>query len=131
MYKFVVIISYWIRTFYLPNPFEKFGKNIMIPMGMFEFPIPTNAINILFGSAVLVPFTFWVVGIFYDKGEDRPIKGSILFLLFYALHNGLVYLASLADFAWWAIIGSLLVYLVVLFALLKLVYKLRNCGLVV
>ena len=131
MYKFVVIISYWIRTLYLPNPFEKFGKNIMMQMGMFDFPIPTYAINILFGSVVLVPSTFCVVGLFYDKGEDKPIKGSILFLLFYALHNSLVYLASLADFARWAIIGLLFAYLVVLFALVKLVYKLRNCGLVV
>ena len=131
MYKLVVIISYWIRTFYLPNPFASLGDNIMVPIGMFDFPIPTNAINMFFGSAVLVPITFCIVGRFYHKGEDSPIKGSLLFLLFYTIHNGLVYLASLADFAWWANIGIMLSYLVVLLAFEKLMYKVQNCGVVV
>jgi len=59
--------SVLIRSIYLPNPFE-----------LLEYG---SLYNVLL-SALLVPISFKIVGLFYSRGE-APVLGSLAFLFVY------------------------------------------------
>ena len=46
-----------------------------------EFPVIPEIINILV-EPILGVFTFIIVGLYYDRSEKTPLKGSILYLFF-------------------------------------------------
>ncbi len=87
MYYLVHTVSVIIRQFFVSNPFE--NAAIEVPFGPVFF-------NMIIGAA-LVLITYMVVGIFY-KRRSSPAVGSMLFLLFYLVHNGLLVLMSKAEF---------------------------------
>ena len=87
MYYLVHTVSVIIRQFFVSNPFE--NAAIEVPFGPVFF-------NLIIGAA-LVPITYMVVGIFY-KRRSSPAVGSMLFLMFYLVHNGLLVLMSKAEF---------------------------------
>lgn len=88
MYQFVSSISFFVRQFLLPNPFE---------------PMPLALIYNWVAGAMLYPFTFAVVGMFYERGSD-PAWGSFLYLFFYAVHTGLLMLTGYFGWSQWAIV---------------------------
>ncbi len=92
MYKLIYVLSFLIRQFCLPNPFECFGDMAII-------------YNLIAG-AVLVPVAYALVGTIYDSGS-APALGSLLFLGAYVMLSGMLWLLGQAAFAWWAILGMI------------------------
>ena len=87
MYYLVHTVSAIIRQFFVSNPFE--NAAIDVPFGPVFF--------YMIIEAMLGPITSMVVGIFY-KRRSSPVVGSMLFLLFYLVHNVLLVLMSKAEF---------------------------------
>lgn len=105
MYKLIFLISLVIRQFCLPNPFECFGDKALL-------------YNWIAGL-VLAPVTYYLVGLFYEKGS-LPALGSLMYLVFYAGLTGVLSLLGRVSFAWWAIL------ITVVAALLFVVLLMRN-----
>lgn len=110
MYKFISVISSVIRTFYLPNPFKPLNGRYTLMLLNAEIPITADIINLI-AEPLLYFIAFNVAGLYYSKGIDNPAKGSFLYLLFYCVHAGLIYVLSLLSFAEWAIILVLILYI--------------------
>ena len=113
MYAVISIISLYIRTFLLPNPFTPMLQGLTIDyMGM-SIPIPTAFSELvvmgLFESLIF-SVTYSFVGFYYNKGIDHPAYGSFLYLIFYIFHLGLIYFMSCFFFAWWSVIAAVLVF---------------------
>ena len=106
MYKVMAVISVLIRQFILPNPFDPLGETFTIS-GVTLTPILLNWLV----EPVLHIAAYNVTGIYYLGGE--PELGSILYLFFYCVHVGLIYLMSLAHFTWWAVALILAAYMAV------------------
>lgn len=109
MYKMMAFISVLIRQFLLPNPFEALDEVFSISVLNTEIPIPAVCIN-WFAEPFLHTITFGIVGIYYNKGEHNPAFGSFLYLLFYSIHVGLIYLMGCFNFERIAIIAILICY---------------------
>lgn len=84
LYLLFSSFSWFIRNYYLPNPFESFGVLADL-LNMGDEPL----IHII---------TFGIVGLFYKRGEF-PLLGSILYLLFYIIHNALLNSFSKVNFS--------------------------------
>ncbi len=95
MYGIIAFISIIVRQFLLPNPFVPLGD--VIVRGAVWTPDTFN----LVAGLVLPSISFLTTRIYYDGGE--PAVGSLRFLLFYCVYVGMLYLMSLARFAWWAV----------------------------
>lgn len=108
LYRVIAALSILIRNFYLPNPFEKFENGIFINWIMEPF------IHII---------TFMVVGLFY-KRASAPALGSLLYLFFYAVHVGLLFICSLFSFTQFSISIIIVLYIVILIGLANLKNKL-------
>lgn len=80
IYRFIFLISAFIRQFLLPNPY----KNIML--GYFN----ADLFNILIGSYILHKLSFWLAGCGYYKGIDEPATGSILYLICYCILTAII-----------------------------------------
>lgn len=90
MYKFISLVSLIIRQFCLPNPFEALEFGYLI--------------NIII-EPLLYLMTYTVVGLYYSKGSN-PVLGSVLYLIFYIMHIGLIML--MGFFQWNVIIISII-----------------------
>ncbi|MEN6325859.1 MAG: hypothetical protein ABFD18_06600 [Syntrophomonas sp.] len=112
MYKFIAIISILVRQFAIPNPFEALDSLPTVTIGGVEIILPPIFLNAIAG-VVLVPITFTVVGLFYERGL-APAWGSFLFLLFYCVHTALLYLMSIAGFVTWVVVLIIVVYVALL-----------------
>lgn len=110
MYKFISIISVVIRMFCLPNPFEPLNGKYTFMLLNAEIPITADIINWV-AEPLLHFITFSITGLYYSKGRDNPAKGSFLYLFFYCVHVGLIYVLSLFSFAKLAIILVLILYI--------------------
>lgn len=101
MYRIIAGLSILFRFFLLPNPFLTFENSALI--------------NIV-AEPILYCITFATVGIFYSRGSF-PSGGSILYLMFYIIHVGLLFLWSFLGAS--IIIGIIMltVYYMALFAL--------------
>ncbi len=97
MYKIIALISEFIRLFILPNPFTPLDRSQPIVIGSVAFPITSVLANYI-AAPVLHTLTYAVVGIYYSKDEHGPAKGSFLYLLFYCIHVGMLYLMSIFGF---------------------------------
>lgn len=104
MYKLFATLSFFIRNFYLPNPFADYELGLFINMSM---------------EPILHLITFFLVGLFYKKGSE-PALGSFLYLFFYVVHTGLLLLCGLFNFAVIAVIIILILYIALLIGLLKI-----------
>ena len=113
MYMLFSLISLLIRNFALPNPFEALRGQIVFNYGEIPIEIPPEFLNIV-AEYPLYIITFAIVGIFYSKGIDDPIIGSVLYFVFYCVHIGLLYLLSLCGFATWAIVVIVGMYIALL-----------------
>lgn len=116
MYYLVHTVSVIIRQLFVSNPFE--NAAIEVPFGPVFF-------NMIIGAA-LVLITYMVVGIFY-KRRSSPAVGSMLFLLFYLVHNGLLVLMSKAEFNK-IIIGIILVAYIAFLTVSKKVVMRMTCS---
>lgn len=116
MYYLIYTISVIYRQFFMANPFE--NATIEVPFGPVFF-------NMIIG-AMLVPITYMVVGIFY-KRRSSPAVGSMLFLMFYLVHNGLLVLMSKAEFNK-IIIGIILVAYIAFLTISKKVVMRMTCS---
>ena len=109
MYKIIAFISVIIRQFALPNPFESLDGVFSIPFFDVNFPIHAFYINWV-AEPILHVITFNIVGIYYSRSDHFPAVGSFLYLLFYSIHVGLIYLAGCFNFELIAIIAILICY---------------------
>lgn len=116
MYNIVCLISVIVRQFFVANPFE--NATIEVPFG----PVFFNMIT----GAMLVPTTYMVVGIFY-KRRSSPAVGSMLFLIFYLVHNGLLVLMTKAEFNK-IIIGIILVAYIAFLTISKKIVMRMTCS---
>lgn len=98
MYKFISSSSVFIRQFLLPNPFSA---------------LPNGELYNLLATALLVPITYIIVGLFYKRGA-APALGSFLFLVFYFIHTGILLLCGVFDFNMIACIAISTAYIVIL-----------------
>ena len=88
---FVLAALFWfIRQVAIPNPFEVLGEGIPIIIGEVSFLLTPDILNWI-ADPVIGAITFIVVGLYYIKRSD-PALGSILYMIFYAVHIGLLYL---------------------------------------
>lgn len=126
MYKIISALSFIIRSFYLPNPFEPLGNSITINISGAEIPISPIILNGLM-EPILIIITYSVVGLYYSSSEKKPAKGSFLYLIFYIIHVGLLYLMSKAGFAEWAVIAIIAIYAIAHFVVRSIWNKIC-CG---
>lgn len=99
----ISIMSYLIRQFALPNPFE----NI--------FPNPGSAelANYIFGG-IFVPLAFLLTRTWYVSGSNEKWEGSLGFFINYCILTGLLILISkfITDIYW--IVGIFLIVYIAL-----------------
>lgn len=94
MYVTVATIFWFIRQFFMPNPFAALGEGIAITILDSSVMLTPEVLNGIVGL-FLFPITFFVVGLYYSRGAC-PVWGSILYMLFYCLHTCILYWMSLA-----------------------------------
>lgn len=99
MYGIVMTLCSLARFFLLPN---------CLQMAM-DFPDYSIYILVL-AEPIIHLITYWTVGAYYQKGRDNPIKGSLLYCLFYFVHTGLFYLIGEFDFKAIAFVITIVVY---------------------
>lgn len=80
MYKIVSIISYFIRQFYLPNPYLKF----------FETEVYADIFNIIVGGTILHVYAYFLTSGTYDKGKYSSWVGSFWYCVNYILNIYLI-----------------------------------------
>lgn len=107
MYKIIASISLIIRQFYIPNPFE---------------PRTDAWILNIFAEPIMHMVTFSVVGIFYERGS-APALGSLLYLIFYFIHTGLLMLMGYFQWTKIAIIIIAVLYVCTLCIIKHLINK--------
>lgn len=94
IYKIVSITFWVIRQFFMPNPFEALGDGIVATIGESEILLTPDMLNLIAGG-VLPTITFIVVGVYYIS-KSCPAWGSILYMVFFCIHTGLLYLLCIA-----------------------------------
>lgn len=98
MYKLICLSSIFIRQFLLPNPFSKLHN--------------AELYNWL-ATGLLVPITYFIVGLFYKRGA-APAIGSFLFLFIFIIHTGILLLCGVFHFNAFACIIISIVYVAIL-----------------
>lgn len=114
IYTSLATIFWFVRQFAIPNPFEVLGEGLTITISEVPIILSPELLNWL-ADPIIYAFTFSVVGLYYIKGSV-PAWGSVLYMLFYAIHIGLVYwVMSLYPIVW------LMVFIAVSYAVLHIV----------
>ena len=90
IYSALATIFWLVRQFAIPNPFEALGEGLTITIGEAPLLLPPELLNWI-ADPIIAAITFAVVGLYYIKGSE-PALGSILYMVFYAVHIGLLYL---------------------------------------
>jgi len=90
IYSALATIFWLVRQFVIPNPFEALGDGITIMIGDAPLLLTPEILNWI-ADPIIAAITFGVVGLYYIKGSE-PALGSILYMVFYAVHIGLLYL---------------------------------------
>lgn len=83
-------IFWFIRQFAMPNPFEALGDGLTITISGATMLLTPGILNWI-ADPVIFAITYGVVGLYYTKGSE-PSWGSILYMFFYAVHIGILYL---------------------------------------
>ena len=90
IYSALATLFWLIRQFAIPNPFEALGEGLTITIGEAPLLLSPELLNWI-ADPIIGAITFSVVGLYYIKGS-APAWGSILYMIFYAMHIGLLYL---------------------------------------
>ena len=90
VYSTLATIFWLVRQFAIPNPFEALGEGLTITIGEIPLLLTPEILNWI-ADPIIAAITFGVVGLYYIKGSE-PALGSILYMFFYAVHIGLLYL---------------------------------------
>lgn len=99
MYTSLATIFWFVRQFAIPNPFEVLGEGLIITISEVPIILSPELLNWL-ADPIIYIVTFGVVGLYYIKGS-APAWGSVLYMLFYVIHIGLVYwVMSLYPIVW-------------------------------
>ena len=123
MYRMMVIISWFIRQFWISNPFEALGEGLVVRIGEKSLLLNPELLN--WGIGFILPgVTYFVVGFYYEKGS-APALGSILYLLVYCVHIFLLRIVSLFRFSTWVVVAIVLLYI----GCHVVLTRIRNCGL--
>lgn len=109
MYKFIAAVSVLLRQFILPNPFESLGESFDVTLFDITIQMTPDILNWIVEPGLHL-LAFGVTRIYYARGLQDPSVGSLLYLIFYALHTGLLILMSTASFAWWVVIPLVVLY---------------------
>jgi hypothetical protein len=123
LYKLITAFSLSIRNFILPNPFEQLPVPLSISISGTEVVIPAVVINWLI-EPILYRISFMVAGIYYKKGIDNPAKGSFLYLLFYCVHVGLLFVLSGFQFSTLIVVVTIIAYMALHVIVSVIKYKL-------
>ncbi|MBE6809802.1 MAG: hypothetical protein E7521_01930 [Ruminococcaceae bacterium] len=111
LYGIIAVVSILVRQFVLPNPFEPLGETFTLSIKDFSISL-TPAVANLIAEPALHAIAFAVVGIYYSRENHEPAFGSFLYLLFYLIHIGLIYIISSFGFTPVAIVIILVVYVI-------------------
>lgn len=95
MYKLIKLASVLVRQFLLPNPFAA---------------LPNGELYNGLATIILVPITFFIVGLFYKRGS-APAVGSFLFLVFYLIHTFILMLCGVFNFNEIACAAIIVIYI--------------------
>ena len=90
LYTFLATLFWIIRQFAIPNPFDALGEGLVVAIGAAPILLSPELLNWIV-DPMIATITFGVVGLYYI-GRSDPALGSILYMFFYALHIGLLYL---------------------------------------
>ena len=80
MYKFISIISLFIRQFYLPNPY----------VGYFNIELYADIFNIVVGGSILHIYAYFLTSSIYNKYGQPSWVGSFLYCINYILNTYLI-----------------------------------------
>lgn len=80
MYKIISIISFFIRQFYLPNPYANF----------FEIEVYADIFNIMVGGTILHIYSYFLTSSIYDKDKHSSWVGSFWYCVNYILNTCLI-----------------------------------------
>ena len=120
-YSTLATLFWLIRQYAIPNPFEALGEGITVTIGGAPILLSPEILNWI-ADPIIGAFTFLVVGIYYISGSN-PTKGSILYMLFYTIHIGMLFLISSVYPTIWLIVLIAVIYLAFHVALLILKFK--------
>ncbi len=112
MYRIFSVLSFLIRQFVLPNPFESFAGQEITLWGtkIIIEPIAANWIS----GIILFPISYFVAGLFYKREMEMPALGSFLYFAFYCLHTFIIYVFCKLSFSTVPCTIILLVYIAIL-----------------
>ncbi len=119
LYSILSFLFWIIRQFFIPNPFEVLGDGITLMINGTPLLLTPDTLNWIAGFG-LPAFTFAIVGLYYLRGSE-PAAGSILYMVFFCVHTGILHLMSLAYPAIWLIILIGVVYIGLHIAALSLI----------
>ena len=122
LYNCLATIFWLVRQFAIPNPFDALGEGLAVTIGGTPILLSPELLNWL-ADPIIAGFTFGVVGLYYISRSD-PALGSILYMFFYALHIGLLYLILSIYPAFWlmVIIGVIYIGLHIAVIVLKNIF---------
>lgn len=109
LYGIIATLSWIIRVLVLPNPFEVLGESFTINLFGLSFATTPFIFNFFIMSVILYLITYPIVGLYYTKGSNGA-WGSFLYLMFYCIHTGLLFIMSWFNFSIPAIVIVLIGY---------------------
>lgn len=115
MYKLMRIISFLIRQYYIPNPFEALGNELIVDIWDASLLLTPTMLNWIAGL-FLPGLTYVIVGMYYEE-RSNPRLGCLLYLVFFAIHNFVLQLMSNNGFSNWSV-GLILIAYVILHIIL-------------
>ena len=92
----------------MPNPFEILGEGVTVILNEVPIFLTPDILNWIAGLG-LPAFTFLIVGLYYIGGS-APAAGSLLYMIFFCAHTGILYLMCLAYPTSWLVILIVVVY---------------------
>lgn len=126
IYRILATLFWFVRQFLVPNPFDALGEGIPVVLANIPIVLSPELLN-WFADPIIAVLTYGVVGLYYIKRSD-PELGSILYMIFYAIHIGLLYLMlSIYPIVWLMIlIGG--IYLGLHVTAVILIHKSNSCS---
>lgn len=121
MYTIISFLSRFIRENMLPNPFEVLCEEFNVDFFGLVVPMTPDLFMFLLETFVLGSVTYFIVGRYYRKGVNSPVRGSILYLSFYCLHIGLLHLMSMFYFN--AVACGIIIAVYLILHIIVLYYK--------
>lgn len=109
LYKKLSVLFWFIRQFCMPNPFEVLGEGVTVVLNEVPILLTPDILNWIAGLG-LPTFTFIIVGLYYISGS-APAAGSLLYMFFFCVHTGILYLMCLAYPANWLVVLISIAYL--------------------